>query len=104
MDGISSSEAIVYGVKHLLYVGVVYLIGTIITLIGTAMIVDSLTGYGGSGGSAAAGLVIVLVGAIVIFGGLHGAIYKMAGDATARVMARSSPTAEKINSSDESSD
>ncbi|MDS0475956.1 hypothetical protein [Natrinema sp. 1APR25-10V2] len=94
MSGISTSAAIWYGIKHMVYMGVVYVIGFFMMGLGLAFAIESepLLGLGLAG-----------VGIIVIFGGLHGAIYKMAGDATARVMERSTPTAQKVPSADESS-
>lgn len=102
MSGVSTSEAVVYGIKHMIYMGVVYAIGFGMMIFGIITAQDSNT----------LGIFLLLIGLIILLGGLHGAIYKMAGDATARVMTRSArttqnrstPTAEKVPADEESVD
>lgn len=78
----------------MLYMFTIYAVGIVLLILGVAAAVN------GGSGSAVLGFLLALVGTVIIFGGLHGAIYKMAGDATARVISRSTPTAKKVASSD----
>lgn len=84
MDGISASEAVSYGLQHMFTMGAMYLLGLASIGFGVLLIQNSI-------GAAAA---LILIGVAVILGGLHGAIYKMAGDATARVISRSEATGQ----------
>lgn len=98
MDGIRTSEAITYGLKHMVYLSFVYLLGFAAMGLGILFVVDNSVGMG---------VLFILAGITIILGGLHGAIYKMAGDATARVMNRSEipqAAASSSDSSDEEND
>lgn len=105
MSGVSTSEAVVYGIKHMIFMGVVYAIGFGMMIFGIIVAEDNPD-------SNTLGIFLVLIGLLILLGGLHGAIYKMAGDATARVMTRSArttqnrstPTAEKVPADEESVD
>lgn len=105
MSGVSTSEAVVYGIKHMIFMGVVYAIGFSMMIFGIIVAEDNPD-------SNALGIFLLLIGLLVLLGGLHGAIYKMAGDATARVMTRSAKTtqnqsistAQKVPADKESAD
>jgi hypothetical protein len=77
MGEINGSEAVWYGIKHLGYIFVVYIIGLGLLFFGTIMGVESNNGIS---------LLILIAGIIFILGGIHGAIYKISGDATERVL------------------
>ncbi|WP_152422901.1 hypothetical protein [Halorubrum kocurii] len=86
MAGINTYEAIVYGVKHMAYLSIVYILGGVIFLFGLVGIVEGEP----------AGIVPSLLGLLLIAAGLHGAIYKMAGDATAKVIQESNQQESRI--------
>jgi len=92
MKGIGTFEAIGYGIKHMVYMGTVYALGFL--MFGAAVVTFQ--------NSATTAALLALLGLAVILGGLHGAIYKMAGDATARVLARTDVQVRESGASSDS--
>ena len=86
MSGISTPEAISYGINHMLYLLGVYMLGFFAVFFGFIIAVESPI----------LGFIIMMSGVVLVFGGLHGAIYKMSGDATAHVLFQARVDGERI--------
>lgn len=89
--GITTYEALSYGYKTMVYLLFVYVIGVVISILGIFMIIEEMVTFGG---------LVFLFGLSIIFAGLHGLVYKSAGDAMARIISESelstNQTAKKI--------
>ena len=84
--GITVGEAVSYGIKHLMFFVLIYIIGIVMFGFGALLMTEEAPGLGA---------IVILFGVVIILGGLHGAVYKVAGDAAAKAISKSTVTAEK---------
>lgn len=90
--GIRMDQAVEYGLKHMFFYVILYLVGFGLVFGGLAAMIGS------EDGSAWVGFFLAILGIVIVFGGLHGAMYKIAGDATAKVINQSTVQSTKISS------
>ena len=87
MDTVSVTEGITYGFRIMIYYVAVVIVGQVIAAVGGGMVAAATeTGFRQEPnfGLALFGLLVGLLGAVVVFAGVFGAIYKVIADGVAK--------------------
>jgi hypothetical protein len=87
MDTVSVTEGIAYGFRIMIYYIAVVLVGQAVAAVGGGMLAAATeTGFrqGPNWGLALFGLLVALLGAVIVFAGIFGAVYKLIADGVAK--------------------